>query len=231
MKKLSIVSKCTGALLAVNLCVIVLFFTVPNNMPSIIRGTGDFSDERYSRQLFMLRESSLMDSDSHIYRFTNINDVFPYTIRIEIMPDGSGYLNFRMNTRMWEIGRSLLFRSSQKRLNEEQVNELLGILDGHNFWNIPENSEVMGLGGETWIMEGVKDGRYHIVHRWSPDFYEEGKVVYNIGNYFLELSGEPAFSYCLAAMRLLLWVYLVFGTPIILFGFAFSLAKRLKSIS
>lgn len=36
-----------------------------------------------------------------------------------------------------------------------------------DFWNLPTRAEA-GLDGEQWIIEAVRDGRYHVVDRWTP---------------------------------------------------------------
>ena len=38
------------------------------------------------------------------------------------------------------------------------------------YWTMPtveENS--VGVDGAQWIVEGVRNGKYHLVDRWSPD--------------------------------------------------------------
>ncbi len=39
----------------------------------------------------------------------------------------------------------------------------------------------MGLDGYTIVVEGVKEGKYHIVNRWVPT---EDDPVYNLQEYF-----------------------------------------------
>ena len=35
---------------------------------------------------------------------------------------------------------------------------------------LPEPQEnIVNLDGAQWIVEGVKNGQYHVVDRWSPD--------------------------------------------------------------
>lgn len=36
-------------------------------------------------------------------------------------------------------------------------------------WQTYENPAPLGADGDTWILEGVSQGRYHLAHRWSPD--------------------------------------------------------------
>ena len=34
---------------------------------------------------------------------------------------------------------------------------------------MPTEDSRLGNDGAQWILEGMKDGRYHVVDRWSPD--------------------------------------------------------------
>ena len=47
---------------------------------------------------------------------------------------------------------------------------------------VPEFDGNFGLDGSTWMIDGVKDGKYYIVHRWSP----ASGWVRDIGLRFLE---------------------------------------------
>jgi hypothetical protein len=42
------------------------------------------------------------------------------------------------------------------------------VLAKANFWHLPVRDERNGLDGSTAIIEGVKDGKYQVVNRWSP---------------------------------------------------------------
>jgi hypothetical protein len=55
------------------------------------------------------------------------------------------------------------------KLPKENTNDFLSRLDTCDFWNLKANEENLGFDGVSWVMEGVKDGRYHIVVRWSPE--------------------------------------------------------------
>jgi hypothetical protein len=54
---------------------------------------------------------------------------------------------------------------------------VLQMIDVAHFWTLPsrqqdepnpDGSVTVGLDGAQWVMEGVKDGKYHVVDRWSP---------------------------------------------------------------
>ena len=43
----------------------------------------------------------------------------------------------------------------------------------YNFWKLPSIQEDRGVDGAQWIIEGARNGTYHIVDRWSP---EDGEI-------------------------------------------------------
>ena len=54
-------------------------------------------------------------------------------------------------------------------------------LNDLSFWKLPaslvEETNVVQLDGAQWILEGVKQGRYHIVDRWSPDRTDDPVII------------------------------------------------------
>lgn len=40
-------------------------------------------------------------------------------------------------------------------------------LDRAGYWELPRDAE-RGMDGEEWIIEAVRDGRHHLVDRWTP---------------------------------------------------------------
>jgi len=47
---------------------------------------------------------------------------------------------------------------------------LLAQLRRVDFWSLPSHTdEENGADGAEWIIEGVKEGKYHVVRRWSPE--------------------------------------------------------------
>ena len=94
-------------------------------------------------------------------------------------------------------------------------------------WEMPEDIEVFGLDGSTWIIEGIRDGEYHMVHRWSPDAYKECAAVFALGSKFLDLYGKAPVNYCLAMVWQFWWVHFVIGTPVLLVSFVVLLARKM----
>jgi hypothetical protein len=53
-------------------------------------------------------------------------------------------------------------------LTKVQVAEFLERLRRASFWSAPSEDGTGGDDGAQWVLEGVENGRYHIVDRWSP---------------------------------------------------------------
>ena len=62
-----------------------------------------------------------------------------------------------------------------------ETNEFLDLIKGSGYWGLPNEIDRMGLDGYTIVVEGVKEGKYHIVNRWVPT---EDDPVYNLQEYF-----------------------------------------------
>jgi hypothetical protein len=80
-----------------------------------------------------------------------------------------------------------LKKSFKKRVKNFNVSDFLTMIEKESFWNIPtiEETDLIGLDGARWIVEGLVNGKYHVVDWWSP---EKGSVR-NIGLYFIKISG------------------------------------------
>lgn len=132
--------------------------------------------EWYSEQLRAMNEPPLCEAprseDTHAYRFLWLRAFDnPILVKIEIKPDGTGVLWLKITSGRGGEERSELIREERKALTEDNVKSLLQYLEGSNFWDLPtrvEHTHMVGLDGAQWITEGVKDGRCHIVDRWSP---------------------------------------------------------------
>lgn len=59
-------------------------------------------------------------------------------------------------------------------LTKVRTDWFLEIIEQNNFWKLPSNDDSrIGCDGAEWLLEGVKDGTYHVVSRCSP---ENGEV-------------------------------------------------------
>lgn len=93
--------------------------------------------------------------------------------RLDVKPDGSSLLTTKISSGQggYEPGR--LIRNSIRKLSKEQTERFLARIEELQFWSLPtkeaEEPNVINLDGAEWVLEGTKDGDYHLVDRWSPD--------------------------------------------------------------
>ena len=74
----------------------------------------------------------------------------------------------------YEPGRIIVSRL--RSLSEAEWNNLRGLLSQISFWNLPteeprvqnpDGSVTVGLDGAQWIIEGLREGKYHVTDHWS----------------------------------------------------------------
>ena len=134
--------------------------------------------EWYSKFLNAMREPSLWEASktqaTQSYRFLWLRSFHhPVSVRLDVGQDGIGILTTKIASGQggYEPGRVTTNRI--QRLGRERTNWLIDRIGELNFWKLPTNPppdpNEVGVDGAQWIFEGVKDGTYHIVDRWSPD--------------------------------------------------------------
>lgn len=177
-------------------------------------GIKEFTNNWYSRQLAALEEPVIpaqTDEYKTIYRFTCLRTFHnPFSIRIEINEkDESAILFFKMSDGAGGYAPGDLMTNEQKILELEEIKSFIETIEKYDYWEMPfdEISENFsgGRDGSKWIIEMLKDGKYHAISRWTPEYKEDknanGQIekvdrigdlnaVYELGLYFIELSGQ-----------------------------------------
>jgi hypothetical protein len=102
-----------------------------------------------------------------IFRFTYLG-VFtgPKAVTLTLLPDGTGTV--KMITVPQPPDQSK--REQLAAVPQSRVLDFLNHLDHAHFWEMPTESDDRGFDGAEWILEGVHDGKYHIVVRWCPNY-------------------------------------------------------------
>jgi hypothetical protein len=138
--------------------------------------------------LFALRD----DKSLQVYRFLWLPSFHrPISVRLTINADGSGSIVARSVDRHTGLLTKVpsdtekLILDTTSNVDKAQVQDVLGQLQHLAFWAMPTEEEqappqtsgtthqtptlrVMEMDGSRWILEGVRDGEYHVVDRWSP---------------------------------------------------------------
>ena len=93
-------------------------------------------------------------------------------VSIRIQQDVSG---FRLTAKRLEgqagykVGN--LVESKERILSQKETKELLDAFWKLKFFQMDENKpDENGFDGETWLLEGLQDGRLHKVKRWSANY-------------------------------------------------------------
>lgn len=133
----------------------------------------------YGKHLAAMKEPSLFklssDKDLCVYRFLWLRTFHnPIVVRLIVNNDGSAHLISKITSGAGGYEPGEVTESIEKIISAEEVDSIELALSGLDFWDLPSTVEDSELDGAQWIVEGVKDGKYHIVDRWSPDrLYEE----------------------------------------------------------
>jgi len=150
----------------------------PTDLLSSNPESDEFVAGWYSGQLKGLEEPSFWEWSQTLktesYRFLWLRTFHnPVSIRIEINADGTSRLTRKISSGAGGYAPGKLIDSYTIILTKEQTGWILGKIEGNRFWKLPSIQETLGLDGSQWIIEGIKNGSYHLVDRWSP---KDGEV-------------------------------------------------------
>jgi hypothetical protein len=137
--------------------------------PELDNGTSKW----YSSQLRALQEPSLWalskTESSQSYRFLWLRTWdHPISVRFDVNDDGTGRLVTKMSSGTGGYDPGKLVLDHTRQITKEQTASLLLKVETAAFWGLPTNETTGGRDGAKWIIEGVHQGDYHIVDRWSP---------------------------------------------------------------
>ncbi len=137
----------------------------------------------YSGQLKALNEPLLFNQiEDTVYRFTWLR-TFHHPVAIRIQKEGGNIiLSWKMSDGAGGYSPGELTVSKTKKLNNTEWNEFQKLLTKADYWSLPTNeqSDIMGNDGSQWIIEGIENGKYNVVNRWTPresDYQEIGKYL------------------------------------------------------
>lgn len=156
-----------------------------DEIPPIIKDLNDFTNEWYSEELFALNEEALYHSEDEIYRFSYFPAFSnPIVVRIKINDDGIAEINYKVGNGNADAHSGGILKSATAELNKNETQEFIDLLSTNAYWNLPKEIERSGPDGSEVVIEGIKDGEYHIVNRWVP---EKDDPAYNMQKYFFTL--------------------------------------------
>lgn len=169
----------------------VLYFKLKKDWKdSVPDALAAFVNKWYSEMLFALHEPVLSNynGDKEIYRFTWLRTFHhPVAIRIEKQNDAIKLFTKVCNGAGGYRPGKLIFDSSFD-IESDIFNLLVKKVDENKFWQMETEIPNGGMDGAEWILEVVRNNKYHIVTRWSPTIEKKQKNFGNIGRYFISIS-------------------------------------------
>lgn len=124
----------------------------------------------YSSYLARLHEPSLSCEKGleETYRLTWLHTfAHPVVIRISRQDSQVKVDAFQLSGSGWGDPGPVLYQT-HKRLSMMEWELLQARLRDSTFWSLPTSGNMYGVHGEQWILEGRRNGAYHIVDRWTP---------------------------------------------------------------
>jgi hypothetical protein len=124
---------------------------------------------------------------SHHYRFTCLRTFdHGFCISLEVRADGTGHLTYKMESGSAGFRTGLLVLAGEMNVSGTDVTEFTDWTSRKGYWTMPRYDTAQGgLDGSTWIIEGVKEGKYQVINRWSP---ESGTFSYEFGERLLKMA-------------------------------------------
>jgi hypothetical protein len=153
----------------------------------------------YTKHLRAMGEMSLLsqpDSHAESYRFLWLRS-FHHPVAVRVWRSGDGlFLNVKQLSGAggYEPGRLIINQTRQ--LTNAEWDGFVSLLDRSCYWQLPAEIDEMGNDGAQWILEGAREGRYHVVDRWTPrsgDFRETCLYLLKLSNLGIDLSGEDVY--------------------------------------
>jgi len=147
-----------------------------------------FTEQWYSKELKLLTEPSLWElsktQKSETYRFLWLRSFHPgIAIRIDLKSDGSSVATIKIDNERGKGFPTKLVKSRILKLTEDQTQFFLDRVSDAKFWSLTtlDKDELIHVDGAHWVVEGIKDGEYHVVDRWSPT----AGPIHDLGTYML----------------------------------------------
>lgn len=131
--------------------------------------------------------ATLPRATDQAYRFLWLRSFDPPIVVRAARHDGVTFVITRIGAENADNDGELPRRDSAF-LSSTAWDTLIGTLDKERFWTAAHSDTTgPGIDGAQWVIEGVRDGRYTIVDRWSPRDTGQAAFVRRIGLTLLRL--------------------------------------------
>jgi|GEM_PF-1196044 len=160
----------------------------PNSWREDVRQLGEGRQKGLESLLTKMREPSLfvlVKSQAEAYRFIWIRSFSP-TVAVRIVRTPLSTLlvvREREGTGRYPEGADADVEI--RELTPEQWHCFEVLVASTEFWEMSPTIADGGPDGAEWIVEGVRDDKYHVVKRWSPDLNDPFR---RLSWYFMQLA-------------------------------------------
>ena len=167
------------------------FKTKHNRKDTSNNAIDSFVNKWYSNMLFNLKEPIIKDyqGEKEIYRFTWLR-TFHHPVSVRFEKQGGIIMLFAKvsNGAGGYKPRRIIFDTSIS-LTSNEYNLLTKKVADIDFWNQPteERDDDIGIDGSEWIIEAVKNNKYHMVTRYTPSIERQGNFR-RVGEYLISIS-------------------------------------------
>jgi hypothetical protein len=131
------------------------------------------------------------ESTNERYRFAWIPTFHPSVV-VRAEHDGrSSRLIARILSGAGGYDPGTVVRDTVVSLQSTEWVELQAAIEKSSFWAAPQvpPDSLLGLDGSRWILEGYREGRYHVVDRWSPERNGPDAAHRAVGEWLLRKTG------------------------------------------
>ena len=150
---------------------------------------NDFYARWFTRHLIKMQEPVLWQhrsAEGEIYRFLLLRSFSnPVCIRINIPANAPSDLTVKVTNGTGGYQPGDLVENQTITLSKRQIEEFYQKLIDCDFWKVTHKKRRRGKDGAQWIVEGIKNGKYHVAHRWTP---VNSDPIYQIGSLMLAFS-------------------------------------------
>jgi hypothetical protein len=166
------------------------FKTKANWQDSTQNALDTFVNQWYSKMLLNMKEPVLSNyqGDKEIYRFTWLRTFHhPVSVRLEKQNNIIRLFSKVCNGAGGYEPGQLIF-DTMVNIKVDEYKLLTQKIDEIGFWGLPtEKKDDNGNDGSEWIIEAVKENKYHMVTRWTPSKELQGNFR-SVGEYLISLS-------------------------------------------
>jgi hypothetical protein len=142
-------------------------------------GLTAFESEWYGKSLERMKEPRLpalvKDVNADVYRMM-ILPTWGNSIVVRVQRHGDLYsLSARRLDGQAGYVPSKLVEAKNIQLSADDSKTLGVLIQNLNFFQLSTENDIYGHDGDEWIIEGVSQGKYHVVQRWCAPSYNPEK--------------------------------------------------------